>query len=168
MNTNLLKFFAKKMYGVTKAAIKDPKNIVTSMVKNNFNVIEKTVRPQLIERSLKTGVSNAKRTFMSMGGPGKRPLGGKLIPQAVSKGKGILNKMSQGAVGMLNLSVLKGANHKNIGAFERYMQDGAMSKNILNTTRVGKSMAIAAGGIAAGMGTVGLANALSTNRHGRG
>jgi len=147
-----------------------PKRISLSEVQSNiksYNSLQKnTALAPLAERSLRTGVSNAKMTFMGGMKSGGRTIknAAKRIPGAITKGKGILGKLAMGAVGMLNVAVMKGAN-KTVGTFERYMKDGAMSKNILNTSRIGKSIGITSG---IGLSTVGLSNALSKNRHGRG
>jgi len=71
-----------------------------------------------------------------------------------------------GAVAMLGVSMLKGGmNESNDIVYERYMQDAAISKNMLNNTRLG---------LAAGTSrmqnygsTMGLSNAMSRTRHGR-
>jgi hypothetical protein len=97
----------------------------------------------------------------------------KRIPSAIGKGKGLLGKLALGAVGMLNISIMKSLQKQSIGMFERYMKDGAAGKQILNASRIGLAKAgrsrftHAVLGAGIGLGTVGLANALSRTRHGR-
>ena len=87
------------------------------------------------------------------------------IPSPIRKGKGILSKLALGAVGMFNISFMKGANTaQKLGGFERYMQDMTSSKTILNLARVGLASGTSR---MQNMGyTHGLSNALSRTRHG--
>lgn len=89
----------------------------------------------------------------------------KSIPKPVRK-MGIIGGLALGATAMLGVSVLKGAmdTGKQI-AYQRYMQDQTMSRDVLTSTRLGNSSGT--NRMLGYGGTVGLSNALSSTRHGR-
>lgn len=71
-----------------------------------------------------------------------------------------------GAAAMLGISMLKGAMDQSQEiVYERYMQDAATSKNMLNNTRLG--LASGTSRMQNYGSTMGLTNALSRTRHGR-
>lgn len=73
--------------------------------------------------------------------------------------------MIAGAVAMLGVSMLKGAlNQSREIVYERYMQDAAVSKNMLNNTRLG--LASGTSRMQNYGSTMGLSNAMSRTRHG--
>jgi hypothetical protein len=73
--------------------------------------------------------------------------------------------MIVGAVAMLGVSMLKGAlNQSREIVYERYMQDAAVSKNMLNNTRLG--LASGTSRMQNYGSTMGLSNAMSRTRHG--
>lgn len=89
----------------------------------------------------------------------------KSIPKPVRK-MGLVGGLALGATAMLGVSVLKGAmdTGKQI-AYQRYMQDQAISRDVLTSTRLGNSSGT--NRMLGYGGTVGLSNALSATRHGR-
>jgi hypothetical protein len=100
--------------------------------------------------------------------PGKvnRPTRPRAIPTAIRKG-GIFKAgaIGVGAVAMLGVSILKGAmNQSRDIVYDRYMQDQSMSKNLLNSTRLG--LASGTSRMQNYGSTTGLSNALSKSRHG--
>ena len=75
-----------------------------------------------------------------------------------------LGALAIGAVAMVGVGMIKGA----MGAsremtYDRYMQDNAMNKNVLNSTRVPTGLSR----MDKYNSTMGLTNALSRSRHGR-
>jgi len=98
------------------------------------------------------GVKSTRRTIKS-------------IPSPIKKVGGALGLVA-GATAILGITMMKGAmNQARDIVYERYMQDQAVSKNILNSSRMGLSAGTSR---MQNMGaTVGLSNALSRTRHGR-
>lgn len=88
----------------------------------------------------------------------------KNIPSPIRKA-GLAGGLIAGATAMLGLAVMKGAmNQSREIVYERYMQDQAVGKNILNNTRMGLASGTSR---MQNMGsTMGLSNALSRTRHG--
>lgn len=107
-------------------------------------------------------ISDKKFNFI---GRGKSMIKTKSIPSPIRKG-GLLGSLATGAISMLNISIMKGAMNPSRGiVLGRYMQDLAMSKNLLNSSRLGLSAGTSRSQDLSS--TMGLSNALSRSRHGR-
>lgn len=129
--------------------------------KNKDSFFKQALVPikSLGERSLAQGISNAKMTLMRRNVSMK-----KIIPSAITKGRGLVGRLALGAVAMTNLAILKGSNKQNINMLERFMYDLSSSRNLLNITRLGMMDKRSKINQAS---TIGLSNALYASRHNR-
>src|SRR5574343_555341 len=135
-------------------------NNFNKFFKNKDSFFKRALTPikTLSERSLIQGISNAKMTLMNRQKFNMK----KMIPAAITKGRGLVGKLALGAVAMTNLAILKGSNKQNIGMLERFMYDLSSSRNVLNSTRLGMMDKRSKINQAS---TMGLSNALYASRH---
>ena len=88
----------------------------------------------------------------------------KALPTAIKR-TGLFGTVLLGATAMLGLGMMKGAmNQSRDIVYERYMQDQAVGKNMLNNTRLGVSAGTSR--MQSYGHTTGLSNSLSRTRHG--
>ncbi len=164
---NISNYFASQLKKESQAIVDMPREIgrkVGSFGRKMYSpfrpVVSKAAQTRpiaAIQRSLRKGnpllrgAKALRRTVKSIPGPVRKA--------------GLAGGLIAGATAMLGLAVMKGAmNQSREIVYERYMQDQAVGKNILNNTRMG----LAAGtSRMQNMGsTIGLSNALSRTRHG--
>jgi hypothetical protein len=109
------------------------------------------------------GVSGIGKLLLSGAKATRR--GYKGIPAPIRK-LGVAGGLVAGATALLGISIMKGAmNQSREIVYERYMQDQAVGKNMLNNTRMGLASGTSR---MQDMGsTLGLSNSLSRTRHGR-
>ena len=165
-------FIFSKNYLKTKANIKSntlKNQIKRENLRTSIGKLKNRLNPQIKTRAakaLKKGGPFLGNVVKGVAWDGPRKLKNlaKALPAPIKKA-GLFGTVLLGATAMFGIGMMKGAmNQSRDIVYERYMQDQAVGKNMLNNTRLGLSAGTSR--MQTYGHTTGLSNSLSRTRHG--